>query len=85
MAQYGGEMGKHLSARQSTKFDKIHKIKYMFGRGMHHNIWEYVQDRFNVRIIEYYGTTASNIHLGNMHFDTRLSLNSNWKVCPKNE
>lgn len=38
----------------------------MFGRGMHANVWEYLQDRFNVRIIEYYGTTASNIHLGTL-------------------
>lgn len=32
---------------------------------MHHNIWEYVQDRFNVRIIQYYGTNK-NIHLGSV-------------------
>lgn len=58
-------MGKHLAAYKKTKFEKTHKIRYMFGKGMHHNIWEYVQDRFNVRIIEYYGT-VSNIHLGSV-------------------
>lgn len=57
-------MGKYLAAQKPTKYDKIHKVRYMFGRGMHQNIWEYLQERFNVKIIEYYGTTASNIHLG---------------------
>lgn len=68
VSQYGGQICRYLLAQPEKEDDKSHKVRVVYGSGMHRNLAKKFRDRFKVQNIEYYGATEGTVNLG-MYFD----------------
>ncbi|KAL6260480.1 hypothetical protein P5V15_008005 [Pogonomyrmex californicus] len=67
IAQYIGEICRFLLIVPPSKYDRMHKVRLMFGNGLRPQIWESFVKRFGVNQIgEFYGATEGNSNLVNI-------------------
>ncbi|CAL8096219.1 unnamed protein product [Orchesella dallaii] len=67
VAQYIGEICRYLICQPPTEFDRMHKVRLMYGNGLRAEIWEKFVDRFGIpHIGELYGSTEGNTNLVNI-------------------
>ncbi|MGB0921623.1 MAG: long-chain-acyl-CoA synthetase [Alphaproteobacteria bacterium] len=65
--QYIGELLRYLLNAPVQPEEKQHKIKLAIGNGLRPEIWDEVEERFNLNhIIEFYGATEGNVILTNL-------------------
>lgn len=75
MAQYIGEICRYILAAQGDSPVLEHKVKAMFGNGVKKQIWEKFAEKYNVKIVEFYGATEGNSNLSMyLHYPHILAL-----------
>lgn len=61
---YVGEICRYLVNQPKSDLDQKHKVRIAFGNGLRANVWKEFKDRFNVKCVEFYGSTEGNCTLG---------------------
>jgi acyl-CoA synthetase (AMP-forming)/AMP-acid ligase II len=64
---YVGEVGRFLVNQPVSPLDRAHSVRVAIGNGMRSNVWKEFNERFNVRLLEFYAASEGNCTMGMLY------------------